>query len=207
MNGRTPPTLAIGPGLGASSFVGGEMFKRLPDILREHERDLVDAFAKPLLEDWREGWTYHEAEQPAAIGKVLIDAIHTDLSEASIAYVYRKKMSRLGKITLATASLAGAKLEFFTGIDLLIQVNWEYWFRLSPDQRVALVDHELLHFTRETTEKGIQYGLVGHDVEEFERIIHRWGLWKPDLRAFARTAGEAHQRSLFEAQAEAEATR
>lgn len=184
------------------------MFKRqLPDILREHQRDLEAAFEKHILTVWPEKGALQIAEQPAAIGAVLIDAIHTDLRDASIGYAFRKRMQKGEKIVLATASRAGAKLEFFSGLDLLVQVNWETWPRLSLDQRLALMDHELCHFAMEHTEKGIRYVTRGHDVEEFERIIGRWGLWKPDLRAFAKTAGDAHQRQLFEDQAEAEATR
>lgn len=184
------------------------MFKRqLPDILREHERDLEAAFAKEIPKVWPERHPLMVCEQPAAIAQVLIDAIHTDLREASIGYAYRKDMRKGEKIVLATASRGGSKLEFFSGLDLLVMVNWKTWQLLSLDQRVALIDHELCHFAMEQTEHGIEYVTRGHDVEEFERIISRWGLWKPDLRAFAATAAAAHQADLFERQAEAEATR
>lgn len=156
---------------------------------------IQEALVVPVLGNWPEDETYHEAPQPAAIGAALVGSLHRHLLGATIAYVFRQSMAEKDKTTLAKASKAGNKLSFFTGYDLCIDVNHEAWLKLTPEQRVALIDHELCHFGVEDTDKGTRYVLLGHDVEEFGAIVNRWGLWKPDLRIFARVV--ADQRDLF----------
>jgi hypothetical protein len=156
---------------------------------------MVRALNTAILASWPEDTTYHEAAQPAAIGGVLVSTLHRHLIGAKIGYVFRKDMASHDKTTLAKASKAGAKLGFFTELDLLIDVNHEAWLKLSSEQRVALIDHELCHFGTEETDKGTRYVLLSHDVEEFGAIVSRWGLWKPDLRTFGRVIVE--QAELF----------
>lgn len=158
---------------------------KLPDILREHRHEVGLALLKPIPNVWTKGDVLATAEQPAAIGSVLIEAIHSHLAEASIAYAYREFIARRGKIVLAQASKGGPKLEFFAGIDLVIEVNWEAWSKLNREQRIALMDHELSHFARLDDEGKVSYVIVGHDIEEFGSIVSRWGLWEPDLMKFA----------------------
>jgi hypothetical protein len=159
--------------------------------------EMQAALAIPVFTPWPEEppTTYRDAEQPAAIGRELIGTVHRHLIGASIAFVFRQAMSTHDKTTLAKASKAGAKLSFFTGHDLCIDVNHEAWLKLTPEQRVALIDHELCHFGVEDTDKGTRFVLLSHDVEEFGSIVNRWGLWKPDLRIFGRIVGD--QGDLF----------
>lgn len=154
------------------------------------------AFATEVLGAWPEGAAYRLAAQPEAIGAVLVETLHRHLTDAQIAFVYREKMKTRDKVVLAKASLAGSKLEFFTDIDLVVEVNWETWGRLTDEQRAAVMDHELCHFGMEEDENGTKYVLLHHDVEEFGAIVTRWGLWKPDLRDFGLIVKE--QRDLFD---------
>jgi hypothetical protein len=151
---------------------------------------MVRALGVYVLTVWPERTAFTAAEQPAEIGAVLVATLHRHLSDASIGYVFREDMSSHDKTTLAKASKAGSKLGFYTGLDLCIDVNHTAWLNLSPEQRVALIDHELCHFGMEETDKGTQYVLLSHDVEEFGAIVSRWGLWKPDLHAFGRVVAE-----------------
>lgn len=157
---------------------------------------MQEAVSGQVFGAWPEGHTYYEADQPREVGKLLVGALHRHLANASIGYVFREKMSDRDKAILGKAGKAGAKLEFFTDLDFLIEVNWSGWLRLSKAQRVALIDHELCHFGVEATEKGPRWVLLHHDVEEFSAIVQRWGLWRPDLREFAGIVSE--QRDLFE---------
>jgi hypothetical protein len=170
----------------------------LPELLRDYRLDIAKALVQPMPGMWVKGTTYMDAPDAAAIGAVLIEAIHTHLEGWRIAYVFREKMAHHDKITLAKASKAGSKIEYFTGFDALIEVNWQTWRALTKTQRLALIDHELKHFGREEDEDTGDENLVmlGHDIEEFRDIVSRWGFWMPDVAAFAKTIRD--QRDLFE---------
>jgi hypothetical protein len=154
-------------------------------------KDIKLAFSVAVFAEWDENDSYREAEQPARIGRALVDAIHKHLANAKIGYLFREKMAEHDKTKLAKASKVGAKLAFYTDLDFLIEVNHEAWMTLSQEQRVALIDHELCHFGVEDDTKGdTRHLLLSHDVEEFEAIVKRWGFWKPDLTKFGVVVGE-----------------
>lgn len=143
-----------------------------------------DALATPIPGgEWPEDTKYRAAAQPKAIAGVLVEHIHKHLVNAEIGFLYREKITGRGdSVVLGKASAVSGKLHHYSKLDLLVEINWEAWGKLTPDQRVALMDHELEHFKRDD-EKGTYY-LVDHDVEEFSSIVRRWGLWLPDLKRF-----------------------
>jgi hypothetical protein len=172
---------------------------KLPDALRSHHDALVKALATPIFFEWDdEGLAYVKADQPAAIGRVLISAIHYELANAKIGYVFRKKMADHDRKRMAQASRVGGKLNYFSNLDLLIEVNHEEWVMLSDERRIALIDHELCHFSLNIDDDGKKsYALLSHDVEEFAAIVRRWGLWKVDLERFGRAVESSRQLDIF----------
>jgi|CXWL01.1.fsa_nt_gi DNA segregation ATPase FtsK/SpoIIIE-like protein len=76
---------------------------------------------------------------------------------------------------------------------------WEKaWRNLMESQRLALVDHELCHCIIELDERNNPVlRLVGHDIEEFNAIVARHGLWMPHEEAFVKSI-RTEQNSLFE---------
>jgi len=98
----------------------------------------------------------------------------------------------------AQASKVTGKLHHYSRLDFLIEVNWTKWASLSPARRLALIDHELTHCSREETDDGeTKYVLLPHDIEEFHSIVRRWGAWRPQLADFANAMGEGQQLGLF----------
>lgn len=171
---------------------------RLPDILREHQAEIADALTRPSLRTWSKGDTYQPALQAAAIGAVLVDAIHTHLVGAEIGYLFKEKIAKRDRTVLAQASKVSGKTAYYSHLDLLVEVNWQQWTFAGPADKIALIDHELSHFGREEDDKGrTQYVLLSHDLEEFGAIVRRWGLWKPDVRAFAHAIRDVQQSDLF----------
>jgi hypothetical protein len=69
--------------------------------------------------------------------------------------------------------------EFF-----LMEIAADIWEYLEPWQRVALVDHELYHFTIEYDDNGVKLGIRAHDIEEFIEVLVRHGRWDKDLSEF-----------------------
>jgi hypothetical protein len=134
-----------------------------------------------LLATWPEGVKFEPAIQPRAIANALIGAFHTHLVNARIEYLFRENLERRGRVRLGVASRAAGKLSYLAEVDFVIEFNWTYWAKLTPPQRIALVDHELCHCSRDDDGN---WTMRSHDVEEFSEIVSRWGLWTPDLRIF-----------------------
>lgn len=158
----------------------------LPEALRSQFDNLRKAFSEAYPVEWNAEDTYREAEQPAAIGRVLVCSIHRHLRSREIGYVYRQKMERNGKTTLGKASKVGSKLAYFSNLEFLIEINWQAWAVLTARQRIALVDHELCHLGIEDTDEGEKLLMIPHDLEEFGSIVQRWGMWQPDVANFAK---------------------
>lgn len=144
--------------------------------------------------------TYRPADSVARIARKLIDTLHTDLADVRVEYVFRSEhaksngkavMGKCRKISGLNAYLAqpvdpdevpaGDEVDFF-----VIEIAEDIWAALDGHQRTALVDHELSHATISVSDKAeLSLVMVPHDLEEFRHIVERYGLWQPDLEAFA----------------------
>ena len=92
--------------------------------------------------------------------------------------------------------------------DFVILLNQDFVTNptVTDEQRLALLDHELMHATVKldptthepmTDEKGrTVYRLRKHDIEEFGDVVERHGLWKKDLEHFAVQLRRAKQPEL-----------
>ena len=126
-----------------------------------------------------------------SLGDDLIKKWHPDLLQANVAYVFRSGTwpAGAGRETLANAGKAPKLLQVFCDgfkPDFIIVINEDRWECFNDKMKTALLDHELCHCKRTGTDKQgrPRWGMVGHDVEEFEEIIMRHGLWKSDLQSF-----------------------
>ncbi len=171
---------------------------RLPRVLDPAHDGLAQALAVPLPETWdKNNLPYCDALQPQAIADALVRSIHQHLANWRIGCVFRETLAeQAGKVHLAHASKVGAKLQHFSDLDFLIEVNWSAWLELTDEQRVALIDHELCHMGTKETDEGDRPVLLPHDVQEFTAIVKRWGLWTDELAHFAKAVRQA---DLFEA--------
>ncbi len=143
---------------------------------------------------------YRPASAAAEIAADLIPRHHDDLIGVRIEYVFRSKAAKSkGRVVLGRARKVGGLNAFLAAEDepdevavdpdafFVLEFAEDEWASLSHRQRVALVDHELSHCVVEYGDDGERkLGLVGHDLEEFEAIVYRHGLWKPDVTRFVR---------------------
>lgn len=132
-------------------------------------------------------------------------------------FVFRdeEKWTQHGRSILGTACMPGVNgalsglfeqlLEDAFGYwpDFLITLNAGWWAMASDREREILVFHELKHcdqakdpfgapkFSRTTGMPVIT--IVGHDVEEFNDVVARYGAWKGDLAAFLEAAASGPQ--------------
>lgn len=155
-----------------------------------------------------ESVTYEIAEDAKPIGKSLVEQFHRHLLQTDIPllYVFRSKHAEsngkpiLGKakrVTGLSAFLAYRHLvdegEFdsIPPVIFVIELAKDLWYSLEPSQRIALIDHELMHFGPD--------GMRAHDVEEFRDVIDRHGLWQPSIEALAVTISQQKLFPSFEA--------
>jgi hypothetical protein len=135
---------------------------------------------------------------------------HFDVAEAKIALAWRKgaKPNADGKIVLGRCVKAGDLQRELVDYDFVIVLNQEYWEDPEFDRakKLALLDHELCHAARAVDSEGAPmidsknrpvWRVRGHDVEEFEEIVVRHGVWKRDLERFAEAIAKRKKSPLF----------
>lgn len=164
--------------------------------------------------------TYSDAHSVRFIAHRLISENHPHLIDVRIEYVFRSEASKSGGRAVwgKARRLSGLNAYLATPEDerprpdgdghidevepfFIIEIAEDVWGLISPPQRDALVDHELSHCRIEHTETGPKLVLATHDVEEFEEVLRRHGLWRSDLSSFAKVASEFvhEQQELFDA--------
>jgi hypothetical protein len=110
------------------------------------------------------------------LARELIDLYHEDLADARIGLLMRDKAATSNGMTvLGKAKKLSADMRAYLPYDFIIWVAKDYWRILEPMQRRALLDHELCHLIMDDDEPKIR----GHDIEEFNAIIERYGYWWP----------------------------
>ncbi len=138
-----------------------------------------------------------------------VAAWHPHLAEAKFALAWQRgmKADRDDLLTLGKCRKASDLNRELVDYDFVILLNETAWAELFPDQRKALVDHELTHaqvvIDDETGEVKVDdrgrpvWRIRRHDIEEFREIIERHGLYKSDLEAFVKAALAQKKTPLF----------
>ncbi len=147
--------------------------------------------------------TYRPVDKPVRdlVASVMAEH-HRVLREQRIDVVFRSEAATDGgkivlgkarKVTGLASFLAGANGEPF----FVLELAEDCWKELDAKAQRALVDHELTHFgVKFNEQEELVLFIAPHDLEEFNVIVKRHGLWRPDLTEFFRAAG---QLSLFDA--------
>ncbi len=112
---------------------------------------------------------------------------------------------KAGRVTLGTAMLPTVQgllkdlfeqllAQWFGRMPMfLIVLDQEFWMEADDMTRRALLEHEMLHIKQDLDKYGApafdrdgnpKFGIVGHDLEEFNYIVAKYGRWKSDIGAF-----------------------
>lgn len=106
--------------------------------------------------------------------------------------------AQMPRVTGALSDLFDQLLQDTLGFDphFLILLNGDWWADANDQEREILVVHELMHCGQALDQYGAPkfrksdnapiLAMIGHDVEEFEAVVRRYGAWKSDLVAFKR---------------------
>lgn len=107
----------------------------------------------------------------------LIAAYHPHLRDARLEVQMRDKaQANSGSVAWAEVDTADNDAEA-RAFDFTVWFAADVWAKLDETQRDALADHELYHCQYDEAGKPT---LVPHDIQEFNAIIARYGLWWPD---------------------------
>ena len=137
------------------------------------------------------------------IAEKLIPKFHSEIASANILYVSRNKAPKSGgklvpgkvyKLSplyryLTTTSLAEQQKngsmdrDNLPQADFIVEVALETWNPMSPNNRIALIDHLLARCVGVEDEKtgAMKYALRPPQVQEFPEVAERNGAWNDDL--------------------------
>jgi hypothetical protein len=138
---------------------------------------------------------FRNAPEVKEIAEAIIPEHHPHLDDAVISYIFRSEHEeRNGRTVWGTARHPTGILAYYSRADFIIDIAEDIWFDLTEAQQLALVDHELSHCVE--GKKG--WEIQGHDIEEFESIIDRHGLYTPCRHSFGQKCLEVLARDDYE---------
>jgi len=136
----------------------------------------------PVPGNWPEGTVYVNADQAREMAGPLIEAFHTHLTNARIAFLFKQHVGGRSQSLAGKATVTSAKIKHLSDVDFVIEINWTMWIGMSVPTRTALLDHELEHCGVDDKEN---WCIISHDIEEFHTIVARHGLWQQNVKTFA----------------------
>lgn len=123
---------------------------------------------------------YPANEEVVELVERVIKLYHAPLEEARIGLLFRDEAPRSGKrVTMGQAKKVAPAEKALIPYDFIIWFARDIWESITPQQRFALVDHELCHCGIELDDGGAKTKMIPHEVEEFNCIIERHGFWWP----------------------------
>lgn len=132
-------------------------------------------------------------------GALVIEECHQPLAGLKIAWFFKDKATKKpgSKFVLGKAIAVSDRDWLLHKYDVIIEIAHDMWKISSDEARKALLDHKLSHVIwegdlDEESERPLVW-LLGHDIEEFEKVLARRGCWHPGLRGFL-NAGEPHRK-------------
>ena len=118
----------------------------------------------------------------------LVGEAHPHLADIAdqIVVIFKDKCSRKGgSPVLGKTSKAPAIIKVLGEADyeFVIELGADCWNMLTPEQKIALLDHQLCFIGGEEDPKTaeMKYYLTTPDVFYFSQEIERHGSWRPDL--------------------------
>lgn len=133
-------------------------------------------------------------EHILAVARRVIEEHHSRLKTARIGFLMRSEAPYSNaRYTYGKARKVSDEQKVHVPFDFVIWLAKDKYMAMRPEQREALIDHELCHcrWNEDTLDASIR----PHDVEEFLEVIQRHGYWWPG----AYEAAEVMQQApLFE---------
>ena|ERR1700677_4282522 len=168
------------------------MPKKRARIVKEPKRKAVNYKLIPPMDG-------KHVPEPYLLLKEIREMHHGDTREARVALAWRlrEKPDKDGHLVLGRCIKVSDLNKEFANWDFIITLNKEAWEDIEFDKKkkMALLDHEMMHaavcFDEETGERKrdererLIWRIRDHDLQEFNDIVERHGIWKRDIEKFA----------------------
>lgn len=83
----------------------------------------------------------------------------------------------ISKTTWAHIMKTSAQMKMYSDVDIIVEVSGDVWEMLDQTQKDILIEHELMHlYLNENDEGVLNIQLQGHDLEDFKKIISKYGI-------------------------------
>jgi len=146
--------------------------------------------------------------EPYALMAQMRKENHSHIAEAKIALAWRHrvKSDKDGILKLGQCLKNSGVHREFANYDFIILLNKMAWDAFTNEQKLALLDHELCHIMPSEDKNGEQvrddlgrklFRTRRHDIEEFQEIVKRHGMYKKDLERFAEIVAKKQAQPLF----------
>ena len=91
----------------------------------------------------------------------------------SLHYVY----PYISKDIRAHIMKSSPQLKMYSDVDYIIEVSGSVWELIDQTQKDILLEHELMHLYITENDEGVpKFQLQGHDLEDFKKIISKYGI-------------------------------
>lgn len=101
----------------------------------------------------------------------------------SLHYVY----PYISKTTWAHIMKSSPQLKMYSDVDIIVEVSGDVWELIDQEQKDILLEHELMHLYITENDEGVpNIQLQGHDLEDFKKIISKYGIeWTEQREAIS----------------------
>jgi hypothetical protein len=154
---------------------------------------------------------YQPAREVEDVARRLINDYHPHLASVRIDYIFcTEQLKEKGKVVWGRAKKVSGLNAWLASEDrnpdaatpdefFVVEIHLGTWLMLDEKSKKALVDHELHHLDVDIDTSKLS--LLPHDLEEFNSIVRRYGLWRDDIEFFIRAAN-GKERGLFDDRAD-----
>lgn len=83
----------------------------------------------------------------------------------------------ISKTTWAHIMKTSPQMKMYSDVDIIVEVSGDVWEIIDQKQKDILLEHELMHlYLNENDEGVLNIQLQGHDLEDFKKIISKYGI-------------------------------
>lgn len=133
---------------------------------------------------------WEEADQTVhKVASRVIKKWHPNLDIECLGFLFRDtSTTSQGLEVHGKASKVSEKDKVFLDFDFIVWFAKDHWVTLTPDQKAALMDHELSHCVYDEPGDPTSAKIKGHDFEGFSSVLERHGLWHHTLETMGKIA-------------------
>jgi len=110
--------------------------------------------------------------------KCLKDCLDYDMVDKhNIKFALHYVYPYISKTVWAHIMKTSPQMKMYSDVDIIVEVSGDVWEIIDQTQKDILLEHELMHlYLNENDEGVLNIQLQGHDLEDFKKIIAKYGI-------------------------------